>query len=80
MVAAVDRTEPTFADELVDAKLAVEDLTDEPKRVGNAHGWTISPFAHAQRSASYKRADPSFFCVTCGRTLRRARSEAPPPP
>ena len=29
MVTAIDGTEATFADHLVDAKLAVEDLTDE---------------------------------------------------
>ena len=43
VVAAVDRAEATFADELVDTKLAIEDLTDEPERVRCVHGGTVSP-------------------------------------
>ena len=50
VMAAIDRTEPTFADELVDAELAVEDLTDEPEGVRCAHARTVSPLRGGRRA------------------------------
>jgi hypothetical protein len=35
--ATIDDAEPAFADVTVDAKLTVEDLPDEPERVGRRH-------------------------------------------